>query len=356
MRVVESLSRREADWRELDELVNRLDSRRFGRGRKSDRGRADRNRPATTGPDRRPTRPRGPFEGTPSEAVIRLGELYRSACSDLMLAEAYDLPRDTVAYLHDLVARAHNVLYRSRGFRFTQWAGAIFRDVPRRLRSDPMLWLSALLFYGTFLMFGLLAVAGAPVIDEVLSESERRGLEEMYEGSFDSPKDRNDSLMTGFYIHHNASIGLQCYVWGLAFGLGTVYVLVSNGMILGASFGFMALSPNASHFFQFVTAHGPFELTAIVFAGAAGLRLGRSLIVTRGYRRLVSLQLEAAATLPTVGASVFLFVLAAFLEGFVSATRLPYAVKASIAVASALLLILYLTLGGRGRPRVGSRS
>ena len=76
--------------------------------------------------------------------------------------------------------------------------------------------------------------------------------------------------MAGFYIQHNASIGLQCFAWGLFFGLGSLYELLSNGIILGTVFGHMARGPHAANFFTFVTAHGPFELTAIVFSGRPG--------------------------------------------------------------------------------------
>ena len=60
---------------------------------------------------------------------------------------------------------------------------------------------------------------------------------------------RNDTAMAGFYIQHNTSIGLQCFAWGLVFGLGSLYELISNGMILGTVFGHMAASPNARNFF-----------------------------------------------------------------------------------------------------------
>ena len=87
--------------------------------------------------------------------------------------------------------------------------------------------------------------------------------------------------------------------------------------------------------------------TTIVFSGAAGLRLGSGLVVTRGMTRLASLRREARAALPTAGAAVFLFILAAFIEGFVSASSLPYAAKAAIAIVSATMLLLYLLLGGQ---------
>ena len=74
MRVADRLTQREASWRELERLVDRVSDRHIRRCQPAD--------------------------------VLRLGQLYRGVCSDLMLAESYDLPRDTVAYLHGLVGRA----------------------------------------------------------------------------------------------------------------------------------------------------------------------------------------------------------------------------------------------------------
>lgn len=347
MRVADRLAKRERTWHQLDLLLNRFDGRTPGTvpgsARTSGMNRA--------GPESLPSTPGRPKDrrSLASEEVIRLGELYRSACADLMLAEAYDLPRETVAYLHALVARAHNALYRSRGFKFRQWAAELFGSVPRRLRADPLLRVSGMLFYVTFLVFALLAVARPQFAAQVAGEAQIEQMDEMYSQAFttDTGRQRNDAAMAGFYILNNASIGLQCFAFGLLFGVGTIYILLSNAMMIGAVFGHMATTPNAGRFYTFVTAHAPFELTAIVFSGAAGLRLGYGLIVTNGLTRMASLRRQARNALPTAGAAVFLFILAAFLEGFVSASALPYAVKAGIAIVSAAMLIAYLTLGGR---------
>jgi uncharacterized membrane protein SpoIIM required for sporulation len=319
LRVVDRLAQREATWKELDALLDLMSG--------------PRGRRAT------------------AEQVLRMGELYRSACTDLMLAEAHHLPREAVSYLHSLVGRAHNTLYRARGFKFSDWAADLFGTVPRQLRSDPALRLAAVAFWGTFLLCMLLAAGRAEFAPKVVGDAQLDMMDEMYaEPIGEVRKDslhRNDTAMTGFYIQHNASIGLQCFAWGLFFGLGSLYELLSNGIILGTIFGHMTRGPNAANFFTFVTAHGPFELTAIVFSGAAGLRLGAGLIDTRGQTRLVSLRREGTRALPVVGAAVLLFILAAFLEGFVSASPLPYRAKAAIALFTAALLIAYLTLGGR---------
>ena len=319
MRVADRLAQREGSWRELDALLNRLDAQ--------------------------------PLRRASAAEVLRLGELYRAACTDLMLAEAHDLPRDTVGYLHGLVGRAHNAVYRAKGFRFSDWGAILFGEVPRRLRTDPALRLAALVFWGLFLLCSLLAAGRSGFAEQVIGEVFVEKLDDMYAQPVDAVRkdglSRNDTAMAGFYIQHNTSIGLQCYAWGLFLGLGSLLQLASNGMILGTVFGHMAGSPNASNFFTFVTAHGPFELTAIVFAGAAGLRLGWGVIVSLVQWRIAPLRHEAGRSLQTAAAASVLFVLAAFLEGYVSASSLPYAAKAGIAIGCAALLVVYLALGGR---------
>lgn len=338
MKVAERLARREPIWRELDTLLLRLEQKGISRG-------ADPEPP----PSRAPGAPHLLQWSTPLHGpdLVRLAELYRAACADLMLAEAHDLPRDTVESLHSLVARAHNALYRSRGLRFRDWGTELFGRVPRRLRADPLVPIAAAIFYGAFFIFGVLAATRPGFAELLLGDSAVAAVED----SYSKPPDelgRDDAQAAGFYINNNAGIGLMCFGAGLSFGLGTIYILFTNGMQIGTLFGHMLLTPHAANFYNFVTAHAPFELTAIVFSGAAGLRLGWGLIHTQGQSRLGSLQREARNALPTAGAAVILFVLAAFLEGFVSASSLPYFIKAALAVASALVLLAYVFLGGRG--------
>jgi hypothetical protein len=224
MRVVDRLAQREASWRELDALLDAL---------------------------ARPTHGRAT-----AEQVLRLGELYRAACADLMLAESHDLPRETVSYLHALVGRAHNSVYRAQGFKFSDWAATLFGTAPRQLRRDPALRLAAVVFWGSFLLCALAAAGRPEFAAKVVGESALDNMDEMYAhpiGQGDSGG-RNDTLMAGFYIQHNASIGLHCFAWGLLFGLGSLYDLLSNGILLGTIFGHMTRGPHAANFYTFVTA------------------------------------------------------------------------------------------------------
>jgi uncharacterized membrane protein SpoIIM required for sporulation len=154
-------------------------------------------------------------------------------------------------------------------------------------------------------------------------------------------------MMAGFYIWHNAGIGMQCFVFGLFAGVGGLFETVFNAAYLGGVFGFMMTVPEQNNFFEFVTAHGPFELTAIVLAAGAGMRLGFSLLYTQGRSRMHSLRAAGRESVPSIMVAVVLFMLAAFIEGFISPSALPYTIKAFVAAASSALLMFYFVVLGQ---------
>jgi uncharacterized membrane protein SpoIIM required for sporulation len=153
----------------------------------------------------------------------------------------------------------------------------------------------------------------------------------------------------GWYIANNASIGLRCFAMGLLFGVGGLFVTLQNAAMLGGVFGHMATTAQSENFFRFVTAHGPYELMAVVMAAGAGMRLGFSLLDTRGQTRVASLRRAAIEATPTMGAFVILFMLAALIEAYISPSSLPYAVKAGVSIFSVATLIFYFVLLGYPR-------
>jgi uncharacterized membrane protein SpoIIM required for sporulation len=326
MKVSQLLDRRRDAWRELELLCRQLDERRL----------------STVAP----------------ETISRFARLYRAACADLALADAYQLPPETATYLDHLVGRAHNQLYRSKAFRWREWGREMFLVLPRKLVRDRYLWLSFALFWGVFGLSCLLAYSSEAYRREVLGEQAMSQLQD----SFAKPIERVSSpfagTITAFYVMHNVGIGLRCFTAGLLLGIGGLFVTLSNALNLGAAFGFMFTVSERTNFIHFVTAHGPFELTAIVFASAAGMRLGFSLIATEGLTRGASLGRAAREATPVMAASGALFCLAAFLEGFLSPSAAPYAVKVAAAVASTVLIAAYVLGLGllAGRPRLGDDS
>ena len=284
--------------------------------------------------------------------VARFAALYRAACADLALADAYQLPPNTVQYLHQLVGRAHNQLYRSRRFELAAWRATLLVDIPQRIFRDRCVQLSFVLFWATFIASGALAYSRTEWTEQVLPD----GMMEMLEKNFEEPiKDRDPQLnytMAAYYIRHNTGIGLRCFAWGVLLVPGLREVL-SNALVLGAVFGYMGRPdvPAGANFFNFVTAHGPFELTAIALAAGTGLRLGMGWLKTNGLTRAASLQKTAVTAMPMIGVVMVLFFLAAMIEGFLSPTSLPYVLKAGVAIVSSGMLVFYFLV--LGFPRRG---
>lgn len=284
-----------------------------------------------------------------AERIQRFAFLYRSACADLALADAYQMPPATVAYLHRLVARSHNQLYRAHRIEWRDWVQVLFVEAPKRIFGDPCVRVSAIVFFGLFCLSMYLAFQDQlfPGYAEMIAG--QQALQQADE-SFEQPLNASFDhyvTMSGFYIQHNTGIGLRCFAWGILL-IPCLYVLASNAIQLGAVFGYMARSDGAAgnHFFEFVTAHGPFELTAIALSAGAGLRLGVGLFRTGGLTRMDSIRQNASRAVPIMAASAMLFVLAAFTEGFLSPSPAPYVIKAFWAIFSSGLISFYFVILG----------
>lgn len=314
MKVSDLLESRRVNWRELEQLCGTMEgaSRRRAGGR----------------------------------AAARFAALYRAACADLALADAYQLPPGVVQYLHQLVARAHNQLYRSRRFRFATWARVMLVDVPRQLFHDNYLRLAFALFWGTFLLSMYMAQDNPDFTERIAGREAILEAEESFSQTVFDRQANEASMMAGYYILRNAGIGLRCFAFGLGFGILGLYALVFNAAMFGAIFGHMVNLPQRDNFIQFVTAHAPFELTAIILSAAAGMRMGFSLVRTEGFSRVASLRQAAIQSVPTMGAAVVMFFLAALIEGFISPSALPYEFKIMVAILSAGLLMFYFVMLG----------
>ena len=316
MKVSELLESRRANWRELEQFCASME----GRSR----------------------------QRVPAAAAARFSVLYRAACADLALADAYQLPPGTVRYLHQLVGRAHNQLYRARTFNVRNWLQRLFVDVPQHLFADNCLRLAFFIFWGVFLMSAMMAYTSPEYAEAVIKKPFMMKLEEDFSKPISDNPAQARAGMVGFYIFNNAGIGLRCFVFGLVLGIGGLFATVFNASFLGAVFGHMGMLKN-ENFFNFVTAHGPFELTAVVLSAAAGMRLGFSLIDTKGYARTASLRRAVDQAVPTMCAAIIMFLLAALIEGFLSPMAVPYPVKAAVGVISAGMLMYYFVFLGYPR-------
>lgn len=326
--VDEPIDKLKPDWKELERLTKELKSARALR-------RAD------------------------GATIARFAALYRSVCGDLALAEERRLPPGTIRYLNDLIGVAHDLLYRRQAGDRREFWRVFFFDASRWLLTDAAFWTALVLFWVPFGICAVVAERNPEFARSVVGDEHTAELERTYATPFDETGAFDRVAAAAYYVQHNGGIGLRCFALGTLFAFPGLCVLAFNATTLGVSFGYMAsdaVSPDvAARFAEFTTAHGPFELTAIVLSAAAGTRIGFGLIKTNGFARLDSARRAAIQASPAMVGAFLLFCGAALLEAFVSprssffggAFGSAAAIKQGIAAISTAALVLFVVgLGG----------
>ena len=277
--------------------------------------------------------------------------LYRGVTQQLALVRHRRLGLDLEDRLNALALRAHQQLYRERhglwGRALRYAAGGFAAEV----RRDWRFMLAALLLFG-LPFWGLIAAIGIEpdLATSVLASEQLAEVEEMYSTPPGSGgrDEADDLLMFGVYVWNNVGIAFRTFASGVFLGLGSIFFLVFNGVHLGAVSGHLNQAGLSHNFVPFVIGHGAFELTAIVLAGGAGLKLGWSLIAPGQRPRTLALRETARETAGVVAGLAVMLVLAAFLEAFWSPAR-GVAVEAKLAVGGALWVAVLAYFLGAGR-------
>jgi len=281
-----------------------------------------------------------------------VAELYRRTCEHLALARARNYPRYLLDRLDRITSEAHQVIYHRRDFGLARIKRAILRDFPRAVRAQAAyVWTAAALLYLPMLLVGWLVYQRPDLILSVTSAGQAAQYEEMYSTSSETIRVRDaetDWLAFGFYIDHNISIAFQCFAAGLFLGIGSMFALLYNAVVIGAIAGYLTERGLSETFYSFVVTHGAFELTGIVLAGATGMRLGYSLIAPGRLTRVQSLTQAARETMVIVYGFVVLLLIAAAIEAFWSSARwIPLTLKYGIAAVCWIAVLSYLALQGR---------
>lgn len=288
----------------------------------------------------------------PALSAAEFPDAYRRLCHHLALARQRGYSLDLVEQLNALVLRGHRQLYQYRPPLLPRLLYFVREGFPRAVRAQWRWHLASALAFVLSLAFAWILVATQPdMAYSVLGESTALSLEDMYGNStLSDGRDSGDDLtMFGYYIYNNIGIAFRTFAGGLAFGIGALFVMVFNGGFFGAAAGHIVHIGASENFFTFVVAHGAPELTAIVLAGGAGLKLGVAVLAPGPLPRLAALRRAASATVPVMYGVFFMLLLAAFIEAFWSPRDLPATLKYTVGGISWVLVALYLFAAGRRR-------
>lgn len=280
---------------------------------------------------------------------------YRVLCQDLALARDRQYSAELCEQLNQWVLSGHQLFYQNKSNEKNKILDFIFGGFAELVRQEAKFVVTGLGLFFVPLITLMIVMQFSPDFIYYLMPPDRvRDMESMY-----SPENRvlgrarqasTDITMFGFYIYNNIKIGFQTFAGGLLFGIGAIFFLLANGIIIGSIAGHLTHVGYITTFYSFVAGHSALELTAIGLCGAAGLKLGFALIAPGQLSRGQALRQAAQQAVRIVyGAGGMLFI-AAFIEAFWSSSRIiPPSVKYAVGIALWVLLICYFLFAGRRR-------
>ena len=159
------------------------------------------------------------------------------------------------------------------------------------------------------------------------------------------PADR--IAVAGEIMANNIWVSMVAFSFGVVFGLPVVYVMISNGIHLGGVFGLTQAYGLSGGLFEFVIGHGVLELSIIVAQGAAGLMMGWALISPGNRKRSDALAIATRRAFTLLLGLAPMLVIAGLIEGNISPSNAPFALKVAIGLTTGLFFYSYLILVGR---------
>jgi uncharacterized membrane protein SpoIIM required for sporulation len=222
------------------------------------------------------------------EWMIDFPAAYRRVCHHLALAQARGYSREVTDRVQDIVEMGHRQLYRPPAPRWHKLAVFLLADFPRLVRQQWRYMLAAVILLYVPAVVTYVVLQWRPELaHSVFTTQELSNFDKMYDpaNSTIGRSSGTDLQMFGYYVMNNVSISFRTFASGLLFGVGAVYVLAANGVLMGGVAGHLNAIGYGAPFWRFVVAHSAFELTAIVIAGGAGLQFGLSLLAPGRQRR-----------------------------------------------------------------------
>lgn len=290
-----------------------------------------------------------------ADELHRLPILYRQALASLSVARRTAMDRALIDYLEALAARAYLAIYGGRRSARGALLRALSAEFPRHVRAlgREVAVSTALLALGAGMAVALMRVDAGwydAFVDPALAggrdptASTALLREALYGGD---GQEGGLSLFASFLFVHNAGIGITAFALGFAAGIPSALLIFTNGLMLGA---FLQLYASRGLLFElcgWLLPHGIPEIGAVILCGAAGLHLGKAMVLPGRYRIRDALSAAGRRAAMVVAGAVVLFGIAGVFEGFFRQLIKDDTVRYVLAAINAVWFSAWLLLGGR---------
>ena len=268
--------------------------------------------------------------------------LYRQVASDLSTLRQDTSARAYAEHVNLLLARAHHIIYSSRRTSLMHIFRFLRDEYPAVVRKQ-----------FSYVLLSLGITLGGGLLGSVLTLARPQFMRNMLGPDMVATIDRHEMwthsvvtvapMMSSFLMTHNLTVSFGAFAGGILFGLGSVYFMFINGLLLGVIGVACQQHGMSLDLWSFVAPHGSLELPSIILAGAAGLRLGRGVAFPGIYHRRDSIALAGVEAACLVAGIIPLLVIAGTLEGFFSPSGAPVWLKFTVSGTLFSLLILWLS-------------
>lgn len=282
--IADWLQHRINDWRELDEIFNRQ------QGRTHDIAEL---RKTVTG--------------------------FRSLASDLSLARQ-TIPGSRIhQWLEALFLKGHQLIYRAPGNTLLRLRDIVAFESPQIIRAMSGVLMATIALFAGSIACGWLLIFLFPDLIGLFVSTEMINHVESGELWTDSLLNIIPSSVLSIQLMaNNITVSIFAFALGAFYGLGTLYIIALNGLMLGGTFAFVAQHNLAGRLFEFIIAHGVVELSVICIAGAMGLRLGEALLRPGRHTRARAFRNATANAGKVLLVAVPFLVVAGLIEGYIS--------------------------------------
>jgi uncharacterized membrane protein SpoIIM required for sporulation len=282
--------------------------------------------------------------------VFREGSaLYRQTVADLAYARMCFPDHPVVRELEQLVAHAHSLLYQAGRAKSRNWTEFWLATWPMRVRQAARLILLAMGIFWCSAVLGFFLTAQNPVLEGFFVSPPMRAAIAAKRLWTESLTHTAPAASSGIAIN-NIRVSFLTWGLGLSFGIGTVWLLALNGLMLGAIAAACLRSGMLLPLAEFVVGHGSLELPAIWISGGAGLLMARAMLFPGRYSRRVELRLEGQRSVQIMVGIVPVLLVAGAIEAFVSPSNVSGLAKAVLGLSLALALLGYILRRGPAPP------
>lgn len=278
----------------------------------------------------------------------KLAELYIQITDDLSFSRTQYPDSRTTRYLNDLASKVHLELYKNKKEDKNRFITFWRNELPAVMFEvrKPLLY-SLIIFLVAGAMGAVSVFHDDTFVRLILGDGYvNMTLENIKSGNPTKVYSGESEIMMFFYITwNNILVSFRVFVFGIFASLGTGFYLFYNGLMVGTFIMFFFQEQQLSQALPVIMLHGTIELSSIVIAAAAGFTMGNSLLFPGTYSRLDSFKSGALKGLKIVMGLVPFFILAGFIESFITRYAfMPTSIKALIIVLSAILMIYYFVI------------